>query len=85
MRSITLFLILFVTPNMVSTSMTLISCRKIDRNYWAADLSLECLSEMHRKVIPIGIFSLILWLIIIPAILTIKLLKLKSPESLISF
>ncbi|KAL4429896.1 hypothetical protein ABPG74_022919 [Tetrahymena malaccensis] len=72
-------LLIFLQPNIISSLLETVFCREIgDKLYIQADVTSECLSQMHLKSIAIISFpGLILWIFVIPIGILRKLWKNK--------
>ncbi len=58
-------------PSMISTIVTIISCRQIGtKSYILADITNECYDDVHKSyVFVIALPSLIIWGVVLPGLL----------------
>ncbi|EAR82391.2 transmembrane protein, putative (macronuclear) [Tetrahymena thermophila SB210] len=83
MKLFTLFLFSFTLfqPNIVSFLIQSVSCRVIgDVKYVTADITMICYEMEHIYVIFISIFGILLWVVIVPVYIFVKLKRIQHTE-----
>ncbi|KAL4426423.1 hypothetical protein ABPG74_004440 [Tetrahymena malaccensis] len=83
MKLFTLFLFSFTLfqPNIVSFLIQSVSCRVIgDVKYVTADITMICYEMEHIYVIFISIFGILLWVVIVPIYIFVKLKRIQHTE-----
>ncbi|KAL4463770.1 hypothetical protein ABPG72_022824 [Tetrahymena utriculariae] len=83
MKLFTLFLFSFTVfqPNIVSFLIQSVSCRVIgDVKYVSADITMICYDVEHIYVIFISIFGILLWVVIVPLYIFVKIKRIQHTE-----